>query len=131
MWSSSRWTSSGSFPFGIAAGIGFVGSKSSHLSLGAANINSNALYPQLLSLGSALTQSVANPFYGHGGTGVIGTAIVQESQLLLPYPTYGAINAMFNDYNKAKYDSFVFKAQKNLSARHDAALDVYLVAQLG
>ncbi len=44
-------------------------------------------------LGSALTQSVANPFFGHGGTGVIGTANVQESQLLLPYPTYGAINA--------------------------------------
>jgi trimeric autotransporter adhesin len=102
-------------PFGIAMEVGYVGSRSRHLSLGAANININALYPQLLGLGSTLTQSVANPFYGHGGTGVIGTASIQESQLLLPYSAYGAINAMFSDFNKAKYDSMVFKAQKNLS----------------
>jgi hypothetical protein len=102
-------------PFGVGMELGYVGSRSHHLSLGAANININALYPQLLALGSALTQSVANPFAGHGGTGVVGTASVQASQLLLPYPTYGAINVQFSDFNKAKYDSFVFKAQKNLS----------------
>ena len=78
-------------PFGIATEVGYVGSRSKHLTLGAASINENALNPNLLSLGSALTQSVANPFYGHGGTGVIGTTSVQESQLLLPYPTYGSI----------------------------------------
>lgn len=102
-------------PFGIALEVGYVGSRSRHLTLGAANLNENALYPQLLGLGSALTQSVANPFYGHGGAGVVGTPFVQQSQLLLPYPTYGAINLLFSDFNKAKYDSMVFKAQKNLS----------------
>ena len=66
-------------------------------------------------MGSALTQSVANPFYGHGGAGVIGTAKVQASQLLLPYPTYSAINQLFDDNNKAKYYSLVVKAQKNFS----------------
>lgn len=100
---------------GIAMEIGYVGSHSSHLVLGAATWNDNALYPQLLSLGSALTQSVANPFYNHGGSGVIGTATVQESQLLLPYPTYNAINYTLSDYNKARYDSMVVKAQKSLS----------------
>lgn len=102
-------------PFGIALEVGFIGSKSSHLTLGTANINENALYPQLLSLGSALTQSVANPFYLNGGTGVIGTATVQESQLLLPYPTYGAVNLLFDDNNKARYDSMVVKGQKAYS----------------
>jgi len=102
-------------PFGIAAEVGYVGSRSRHLSLGAANININALYPQLLGLGPALTQSVANPFAGHGGSGVVGSASVQASQLLLPYPTYSAINALFSDFNKAKYDSMVLKAQKSLS----------------
>ena len=102
-------------PFGIALEAGYVGSRSRHLALGAANINENALYPQLLGMGSALTQSVANPFFGHGGTGLIGTASVQESQLLLPYPAYGAVNLMFSDFNKAKYDSLVVKAQKSLS----------------
>ncbi len=95
--------------------VGYVGSKTSHLTLGTANINENALNPALLSLGTALTQSVANPFYGHGGTGVIGTATVQASQLLLPYPTYSAINLQFDDNNKATYNSLVLKAQKTFS----------------
>ena len=100
-------------PFNIATEVGFIGSKSSHLTLGTPTINEDALAPSLLSLGSALTQSVANPFYQHGGTGVIGTATVQASQLLLPYPTYGAVNLLFDDNNKAKYDSLVLKAQKS------------------
>jgi hypothetical protein len=83
--------------------------------LGANSINENALNPSLLSMGSALTQSVPNPFYGHGGTGVIGTPTVQASQLLLPYPTYGEIEKSFSDNNKAKYYSMVFKAQKRFS----------------
>ena len=100
---------------GIATEFGYVGSHSSHLVLGAATWNDNALYPQLLSLGSALTQSVANPFYGHGGSGVIGTATVQQSQLLLPFPTYSSINYSLSDFNKARYDSMVAKMQKSLS----------------
>jgi trimeric autotransporter adhesin len=102
-------------PFGVALEIGYVGSKSSHLTLGTPNLNGNALNPALLSMGTALTQSVANPFYGHGGAGVIGTATVQQSQLLLPYPTFGAINLLLSDNNKASYNSFVFKAQKSYS----------------
>jgi hypothetical protein len=101
--------------FGIATEIAYVGSHSSHLALGAASINTNALNPQLLSMGSALTQSVPNPFFGHGGVGVIGTANVQASQLLLPYPTYGTVSYTFSDYNKARYDSMVLKVQKSMS----------------
>jgi hypothetical protein len=102
-------------PGGIATEVGLVGSKSNHLTTGTANINLNALNPSLLSEGTALTKSVANPFYGNGGLGVIGTANVQASQLLLPYPTYSAINELFDDNNKAKYYSLVVKAQKRLS----------------
>jgi len=102
-------------PFGIGLEVGYVGSRSKHMILGANSINENALNPSLLSLGSALTQSVPNPFYGNGGAGVIGTANVQQSQLLLPYPTYGSISKLFTDNNKARYDSLVWKAQKNFS----------------
>jgi len=101
--------------FGVGLEVAYVGSRSKHLILGAASINQNALDPSLLSLGTALTQSVANPFYGNGGTGVIGTAKVQASQLLLPYPTYSSISKLFTDNNKARYDSLVLKAQKNFS----------------
>ncbi|HTB15180.1 MAG TPA: TonB-dependent receptor [Bryobacteraceae bacterium] len=102
-------------PFGIASEVGYVGSRSKHLTLGSASINENALDPSLLSLGSQLTQSVANPFYGHGGAGVVGTANVTEAQLLLPYPAYGSLSKLFTDNNKAKYDSLVLKAQKNFA----------------
>ncbi len=98
--------------FGIATEVGYVGSRAKHLTLGAASINENALDPSLLSLGSALTQSVANPFYGNGGAGVIGTPNVTRAQLLLPYPAYGSISKLFTDNNKAKYDSLVLKASK-------------------
>jgi hypothetical protein len=102
-------------PGGIATEVGFVGSKSSHLTTATASINLNALDPTLLAMGSALTQSVSNPFYQHGGAGVIGTANVQRSQLLLPYPTYSAVSQLFDDNNKAKYYSLVGKAQKRFS----------------
>ncbi|MBV8818694.1 MAG: TonB-dependent receptor, partial [Acidobacteriaceae bacterium] len=102
-------------PFDIATEIGYVGSHSSHMVLGSGTVNADALNPALLSLGPALTQSVANPFYGHGGVGVIGSPTVQSAQLLLPYSAYGALNLLFSDYNKARYDSLVFKAQKRFS----------------
>lgn len=102
-------------PGDIVTEIGFVGSKSNHLTTATPSINLNALNPALLSMGSALTQSVANPFYGKGGVGVIGTANVQNSQLLLPYPTYGTISQLFDDNDKAKYYSMVVKAQKRFS----------------
>ena len=102
-------------PGGMALEVGFVGSKSAHLTLGSPNLNINALNPALLSQGAALTASVANPFYNNGGTGVVGTAKVQASQLLLPYPTFSTINYQFSDNNKAKYYSLIVKGQKRLS----------------
>ncbi|MBS1855748.1 MAG: TonB-dependent receptor [Acidobacteria bacterium] len=103
-------------PFGVAIEVGYVGSHSSHLTQSTANININALNPALLSQGSSLTATVANPFYGHGGAGVIGGATVSQVQLLLPFPTFGAINYMFSDQSHARYDSLVAKAQKRMSA---------------
>lgn len=102
-------------PWSTALEVGFVGSKSSHLTLGSPNININALNPALLSQGSALIASVANPFYGNGGVGVVGTAKVQASQLLLPYPTFSNINYQFDDNDKAKYYSLIVKGQKRFS----------------
>ncbi len=100
-------------PFGIATEVAYVGSRSKHLTLGAASINQNALDPSLLSLGNAaLTASVANPFFGLIGTGTLSGAKVTESQLLLPYSAYGTISKLFTDNNKARYDSFVLKASK-------------------
>jgi hypothetical protein len=105
-------------PFGIAAEIGYVGSRSHHL-LPASTATSaqliNQVPTQYLGLGSQLTQSVANPFYQHGGAGVVGSATVSQAQLLMPFPEYAAVTENTNVVH-ARYDSLVLKAQKRLSA---------------
>jgi trimeric autotransporter adhesin len=102
-------------PFGVAIEVGYVASRSRHLTQATANININALDPSLLSQGSALTATVANPFYGKGGAGVIGSATVTQAQLLFPYPTFNTINYQYSDRSWARYDSLVAKAQKRMS----------------
>jgi hypothetical protein len=102
-------------PFGIALEVGYVGSHSTHLTISSASININTLNPSYLSMGSALNTSVPNPFYGHGGSGIVGTATVSAYQLLLPFNAFGSISESNNDYNHARYDSGIIKAQKRFS----------------
>ena len=116
-------------PFGVAVEVAYVGSHSTHLTQATANININALNPSLLSQGSALTATVANPFFNKGGAGVIGSATLSQVQLLLPFPTFSTINLQYNDSSHARYDSMVAKAQKRMSMGFTRALHVYLVAQ--
>jgi hypothetical protein len=100
-------------PFGIAVEAGFVGSHSSHLTQATANININALDPSKLATVS--TSSVANPYFGKGGAGVVGSSTVSGVQLALPFPTFSTINYQYSDRATARYESLVAKAQKRMS----------------
>ena len=102
-------------PFGIALEVGYVGSHSTHLTISSASFNINVLNPSLLSMGSALNAAVANPYYGHGGSGIVGTATVTQAQLLLPYSAFGSVSEQYNDYNHARYDSGIVKVQKRFT----------------
>jgi hypothetical protein len=113
-------------PGGIALEVGYVGSHSTHLTLGMPAINVNALNPSLLSQGgSYLDALVANPFAGAGLSGTLagqtsgcpaGVAnCIARSQLLLPFPAYTSVNETFGDQNHASYNSMVIKAQKRFS----------------
>ena len=103
-------------PFNIAASIGYVASRSAHLTQTAGGINTNQLLPSYYSLGtSALSAAVANPYFGKGGSNLIGSSTVSQAQLLRPYAEFGNITYSFSDYNHARYDSFVLKAQKRMS----------------
>jgi trimeric autotransporter adhesin len=103
-------------PYGIAAEVGYVGSYSTHMILGAPQININALNPSLLSQGTAaLNALVPNPYFGHITNGSLAAANVPAYFLQLPFSTYGKIDEIFSDQNRAKYNSMVVKVQKRLS----------------
>ena len=104
-------------PGGVAVEVGYVGLRSSHLTTMSGNVNVNALNPSYFSQGySALTQTVVNPLYGAvSSTSNFGGPTIRRYQLLLPYPEFGEINLSLSDYDHARYDSLVLKAQKRFS----------------
>jgi len=105
-------------PHNLALEVGYIGSTSRHLqpsstSTGAYDINQ--VPNSYLSLGSQLSAPVANPYYGHGGTGVIGSPTVTYAQLLRPYSEFNNVSVLTNP-SHARYDSMIAKAQKRLSS---------------
>ncbi len=62
-----------------------------------------------------MSAPVANPYYGHGGTGVIGSPTVTYAQLLRPYSEFNNVSVLTNP-SHARYDSMIAKAQKRLSS---------------
>jgi hypothetical protein len=100
---------------GWVATVGYSGSRTSNLTWSTANYNVDQLDPKYFSMGSALTQAVTNPFFGKGGTGVIGGATVARNQLLRPYPQFASVNLTNSDRNSAQYDALVVRVQKSMS----------------
>lgn len=100
-------------PGQVGVQVGYVGSLSRHL-LPGNTMNMNQLPDAYLALGSQLNQSVANPYFRHGGTGVIGGPTVAYNQLLRPFPAFSAVN-LYSYTAHAKYDSLIVKAQKQMS----------------
>ncbi|MEP6538826.1 MAG: TonB-dependent receptor, partial [Bryobacteraceae bacterium] len=104
-------------PGGIALVVGYLGTRARHLtgSTAGLDVNQNFLDPSNFALGAGLNATVANPFYGKGGTGILGNPTVQAYQLLLPYPTYGGVVFSSTDFNHSHYDSLVVKGEKHFS----------------
>ncbi len=103
---------------GVALEVAYVGSHSTHLTLGNPNININALNPSNLSQGAAaLNAQVTNPFYGNPSVaaGTLSSPQISAFRLMLPYPAYTEIEQIFGDQNHASYNSMVVKAQKRFS----------------
>ncbi len=69
---------------------------------------------------SALSASVANPFYGYGTPETFpgslrNTKNVSISSLLVPYPQYTAITQTGTDLRRARYQNFQLRAQRAFS----------------
>jgi hypothetical protein len=72
------------------------------------------LNPSNFGLGySALSSPVANPYYGNGGTGVIGGATVAQSQLLRPFPQFSSVNLLASS-SYADYNALLVKAERRV-----------------
>jgi hypothetical protein len=109
-------------PGHIALEAEYVGSRSANLSPGSTGstpVNYNQLNPSKFGLGlAALSSSVSNPYYGNGGTGVIGNPTVAQSQLMLPFPQFSSVNLLASS-SYADYNALLIKVErragKNLS----------------
>lgn len=100
-------------PAGFVVTVGALGSHALHLFQNGQNINQ--LDPSYFSLGSALTQSVANPLYNNGGTGTVGTPTVSRAQLLMPFPQFTSVALANSDTASSRYYSFYVRAQRRFA----------------
>jgi hypothetical protein len=103
---------------GFIVAAGYAGSVTHNLLQGTPFININQLPDKYLSMGSALTKLVPNPFYGTPA-GVLNLAnpTVAQYQLLLPFPEFGTVQYQSNsaDQNDARYNSVYIKVQKRVA----------------
>ncbi len=107
-------------PGNIALGFEYVGATGRDLGLGGSNdgiININQVDPSYLSLGSALLDNVANPFFGlPNGQGFnVTSPTVQRRQLLRPFPQFGDILMRQATQGKSQYHAAVFKLDKRVT----------------
>jgi len=108
------------FPGSMAITVSYVGSRGDHLSLGGANdaaVNINQLDPRYMALGSALTASMPNPFFGNpafAGTSLAGANTTRQ-QLLRPFPQFGNVLARHVLEGKSRYNAAVVEWSKRMS----------------
>ena len=87
---------------GVVANAAYAGSKGTGLPL---TLELNQLNPSYLSMGTALTQLVPNPFYGQITTGILANPTVALNQLLRPFPQFGSIQAVGANAGSSSYNA--------------------------
>jgi hypothetical protein len=106
-------------PAGHVITVGYQGSRSERLTLGGtsdATVNINQLDPSYLSLGTALQQLVANPFFGNAAFGNLSrSATIARGQLLRPFPQFGDVLAHRSNLGESRYNAFVIKWDRRLT----------------
>ncbi len=102
-------------PASFVVAAGYAGSVTHDLIQGTASINIDQLPNADLALGSALKQSVPNPFYGTPfALSALSSPTITRAQSLLPFPEYTSVTLTSNSYGHARYNSFYAKVQKRM-----------------
>jgi len=101
------------FSDSFAADVAYAGSHSIGLP---GTIQINQIPDSLLSLGTALTQQVPNPFYGLVTVGTLAQPTVSRGQLLRPYPQFGNVALGATNVGNSIYHSMQVKLTKRFSS---------------
>jgi hypothetical protein len=99
-------------PWHLILDAHYWGSKSTRLPV---SWNIDQLPDQYLSLGSHLTDSVPNPFYGLIGSGTLAAKTTSRQQLLLPFPQYTSISQVFVPAGNSTYEAGTLQVEKRAS----------------
>jgi len=113
-------------PGEMAIAVGYMGSRSERLPIGGtvdATVNINQLDPQYQSLGTALQQTVPNPFFGNPAFGNLSrSSTIARGQLLRPFPQFD--NVLMHRVNQAsaRYNAIITRWTKRMTNGY--ALDI-------
>jgi hypothetical protein len=105
-------------PGNMMIGFEYVGATGRQLGLGGSNdgvININQVPSQYLSLGAALNDQVANPFFGQAIGKSTGSATIARRELLRPFPQFNDILMRQSTLGKSQYHAGVIKFEKRVS----------------
>ena len=97
------------FPGSTLLDLAYVGSRGLHLT---GPFALNQLDPQYFSLGTQLTQQVANPFKPYVSIGTLSNATVTRQQLLLPFPQFLGVTEINRPYGSSVYHSAQVKVAR-------------------
>ena len=99
----------------LSGSVAYIGSTGRRLTV-AGNVNINQVDPKYIGLGSALTQTVPNPFFGVAGAGTFATrATIERNQLLRPFPQFLNVNQAETNLGKSQYHAGVIQIRKRMT----------------
>ncbi len=104
-------------PFSTLLEVAYVGTRGFNLHRNEeGGLSLNQLPPELMSLGSKLTEQVDNPFYATAfATGVLAGTKTSRAQLLRPYPQFTEIIPIYSVGASSFYNSLQVSANKRFS----------------
>ena len=107
-------------PGDVAFTIGYVGSRLLHMSTGSGNnssVNINQLPTEALSIGSALTAAVPNPFFGIPEFGALsGSSTITRGQLLRPFPEFQDVLMVRPSIGRGYYNAMTLRTERRIGS---------------
>jgi hypothetical protein len=100
------------FPGNTLLDIGYAASHGVHLT---SVFERNQLDPKYLTLGTALSTQVTNPFQSFVSIGSLAGPTVSRQQLLLPFPQFISVTEINNPYGSSSYNALQTKLVKRAS----------------